>query len=129
MEDILTIGILCDDFEKSKNFYVQYLDFEVKLDEVLQFDDISIRRLILKHRFLKYFDIEFHKPSNSIEIDRIGKLGGTINLFTIETKNLDMVMESLKDSNSVINFNETPYANFLTLVDPMGNQICLYQTA
>lgn len=129
MDETLTIGILCNDFEEAKSFYVGHLDFDVKLDEVLQYGEISMKRLILSHRFLKCLEIEFHKPSNSIELDRVGKMGGAINLFTMPTKNLEKVIKSLKDSGAIVSFNETPYADFLTVVDPMGNQICLYQPA
>jgi hypothetical protein len=60
-----------------------------------------------------------------LERNRVGKSGGTINLFTLPSVHFDEVYELLKTTPSFIDVAEAPYGRFMNLRDPMGNQICL----
>ena len=58
---------------------------------------------------------------------RVGCKGGTINLFTSPTKKIDSIKERLEKTAFFVNYVEAPYASFLNVEDPMGNNICPYQ--
>lgn len=58
---------------------------------------------------------------------RVGCKGGTINLFTLPTKKIDSIKERLEKTAFFVNYVEAPYASFLNVEDPMGNNIFLYE--
>lgn len=124
-----SINILCSDFDCAKKFYVDYVGFEVNIDEVMSYGAERMRRLVLDHKIVKDLEIEFSFPSNEEEKLRIGKQGGTLKLFSIQSDNVDEIIDIIKNSNFFVNATETPYAKFLNILDPMGNIICMYQSA
>ena len=81
----------------------------------------------MAHEYNKNFSIEFMHPSGIEQSNRVGAKGGTINLFTLPTKNIDKLKERLEKTAFFIDYVEAPYASFLNLEDPMGNNICLYE--
>lgn len=81
----------------------------------------------MAHNSNKKFSIEFIHPSSLEQANRIGAKGGTINLFTLPTKNIEFIKERLEKTAFFVNYIEVPYASFLNLEDPMGNNICLYE--
>ena len=84
----------------------------------------------MAHESNKKFSIEFMPPSNIEQAHRVGSKGSkgsTINLLTLPTKNIDTLKERLEKTVFFVSYVETPYANFLNVEDPMGNNICLYE--
>ena len=123
----INIGILCLNFDEAKEFYIDNLGFLTTLDSTIQCDSGTSRRLTMAHESNKKFSIEFMPPSNIEQAHRVGSKGGTINLFTLPTKNIDTLKERLEETAFFVNYVETPYASFLNVEDPMGNNICLYE--
>lgn len=123
----INIGILCLNFDEAKEFYIDNLGFFITMDSIIQCDSGNSRRLTMAHESNKKFSIEFMRPSNIEQAHRLGRKGGTINLFTLPTKNIDTLKERLKKTAFFVNYVETPYASFLNVEDPMGNNICLYE--
>ena len=127
MLNTINIGILCLNFDEAKAFYIDNLGFFITMDSIIQCDSGTSRRLTMAHESNKKFSIEFMPPSNIEQTQRVGSKGGTINLFTLPTKNIDTLKERLKKTAFFVNYVETPYASFLNVEDPMGNNICLYE--
>lgn len=127
ISDSINMGILCLDFDEAKKFYIDHLGFFVTMDSIIQFDTRTSRRLTMAHEYNKNFSIEFMHPSGIEQSNRVGAKGGTINLFTLPTKNIDKLKERLEKTAFFIDYVEAPYASFLNLEDPMGNNICLYE--
>lgn len=125
--DTINIGILCLNFDEAKKIYIDNLGFFITMDSIIQCDSGTSRRLTMAHESNKKFSIEFMPPSNIEQAHRVGSKGGTINLFTLPTKNIDTLKERLKETAFFVNYVETPYASFLNVEDPMGNNICLYE--
>ena len=123
----INIQILCLNFDEVKQFYIDHLGFFVTMDSIIQFDSGTSRRLTMAHEYNKKFSIEFMHPSSIEQATRVGSKGGTINLFTLPTKNIDKLKERLEKTAFFIDYVEAPYASFLNLEDPMGNNICLYE--
>lgn len=97
------------------------------MDSTLQCDSGTSRRLTMAHESNKKFSIEFMHPSNIEQAHRVGSKGGTINLFTLPTKNIDTLKERLEKTTFFVSYVEAPYASFLNVEDPMGNTIFLYE--
>ena len=127
MLNTINIGILCLNFYEAKEFYIDNLGFLTTLDSTIQCDSGTCRRLTMAHESNKKFSIEFMHPSNIEQAHRVGSKGGTINLFTLPTKNIDTLKERLEETAFFVNYVEAPYASFLNVEDPMGNNICLYE--
>jgi hypothetical protein len=127
MLNTINIGILCLNFDEAKEFYIDNLGFLTTLDSTIQCDSGTSRRLTMAHESNKEFSIEFMHPSNIEQAHRVGSKGGTINLFTLPTKNIDTLKERLEKTAFFVSYVETPYASFLNVEDPMGNNICLYE--
>ena len=127
MLNTINIGILCLNFDEAKEFYIDNLGFLTTLDSTIQCDSGTSRRLTMAHESNKEFSIEFMHPSNIEQAHRVGSKGGTINLFTLPTKNIDTLKEQLEKTAFFVNYVEAPYASFLNVEDPMGNNICLYE--
>ena len=127
ISDSINMGILCLDFDEAKKFYIDHLGFFVTMDSIIQFDTRTSRRLTMAHEYNKNFSIEFMHPSGIEQSNRVGAKGGTINLFTLPTKSIDKLKERLEKTAFFIDYVEAPYASFLNLEDPMGNNICLYE--
>ncbi|WP_312434920.1 VOC family protein [Janthinobacterium sp.] len=127
MLNSINIDILCQNFDEAKDFYIENLGFFITMDIINQYDSGTSRRLIMTHKSNTKFSIEFMSPSSLEQAKRIGTKGGTINLFTLPTKNIESIKERLEKTAFFINYTEVPYASFLTLEDPMGNNICLYE--
>ena len=127
MLNTINIGILCLNFDEAKKFYIDNLGFLITMDCTIPRDSGTSRRLTMAHEFKKKFSIEFMHPSNIDQAHRVGSKGGTINLFTLPTKNIDTLKERLKKTAFFVNYVEAPYASFLNVEDPMGNNICLYE--
>ena len=127
MLNTINIGILCLNFDEAKEFYIDNLGFFITMDSIIQCDSGTSRRLTMAHESNKKFSIEFMPPSNIEQAHRVGSKGGTINLFTLPTKNIDTFKERLEKTAFFVNYVETPYASFLNVEDPMGNNICLYE--
>ncbi|WP_426078787.1 VOC family protein [Janthinobacterium sp. PSPC3-1] len=125
--DSINMGILCLNFDEAKKFYIDHLGFFVTMDSIIQFDSGTSRRLTMAHEYNKKFSIEFMHPSSIEQATRVGAKGGTINLFTLPTKNIGTLKERLEKTAFFIDYLEVPYASFLNLEDPMGNNICLYE--
>ena len=125
--DTINIGILCLNFDEAKKIYIDNLGFFITMDSIIQCDSGTSRRLTMAHESNKKFSIEFMPPSNIEQAHRVGSKGGTINLFTLPTKNIDTLKERLKETAFFVNYVETPYASFLNVEDPMGNNIFLYE--
>jgi len=125
--DSINMGILCLNFDEAKKFYTDHLGFFVTMDSIIQFGTGTSRRLTMAHEYNKKFSIEFMHPSSIEQSNRVGVKGGTINLFTLPTKNIDKLKERLEKTAFFIDYAEAPYASFLNLEDPMGNNICLYE--
>lgn len=128
MDENVYIGLLCLDFEKAKDFYITNLGFEIKYSDY-ESPPAEIPRAILLHTIAKNLELEFMTPKTPQEINRIGITGGSINLFTLPTNNIDSLKEKLENTEFFVSYTEAPYASFLTLKDPMGNNICLYERA
>jgi predicted enzyme related to lactoylglutathione lyase len=128
MLNTINIGILCLNFDEAKEFYSDNLGFLTTLDSTIQCDSGTSRRLTMAHESNKKFSIEFMHPSIIEQAHRVGSKGGTINLLTLPTKNIDTFKERLEKTAFFVSYVETPYANFLNVEDPMGNNICLYET-
>ncbi|WP_141213378.1 VOC family protein [Janthinobacterium sp. PC23-8] len=126
--DSINMGILCLNFDEAKKFYNDNLGFFVTMDSIIQFDSGTSRRLTMAHSCNKNFSIEFMHASSIEQASRVGAKGGTINLFTLPTKNIDIIKERLEKTAFFIDYVEAPYASFLNLEDPMGNNICLYES-
>ncbi|MBW3511088.1 MULTISPECIES: VOC family protein [Janthinobacterium] len=127
MLNTINIGILCLNFDEAKEFYTDNLGFVITMDSIIQCDSGTSRRLTMAHESNKNFSIEFMHPSNIEQAHRVGSKGGTLNLFTLPTKNIDTLKERLEKTAFFVNYVETPYASFLNVEDPMGNNICLYE--
>jgi catechol 2,3-dioxygenase-like lactoylglutathione lyase family enzyme len=127
ISDSINMGILCLDFDEAKKFYIDHLGFFVTMDSIIQFDSGTSRRLTMAHEHNKKFSIEFMHPSSIEQANRLGAKGGTTNLFTLPTKNIGTLKERLEKTAFFIDYVEVPYASFLNLEDPMGNNICLYE--
>ncbi|MGK5025459.1 hypothetical protein [Janthinobacterium sp. RB2R34] len=123
----INIQILCLNFDEAKKFYINNLGFFVTMDSITQFDSGPSRRLTMAHNYNKKFSIEFMHPSSTEQATRIGAKGGTINLFTLPARNIDALKERLEKTAFFIDYVEVPYASFLNLEDPMGNNIFLYE--
>ena len=123
----INIAIICQNFDEAKDFYMENLGFFVTIDSIHQCDSGNSRRLTMAHNSNKKFSIEFIHPSSFEQANRIGAKGGTINLFTLPTKNIEFIKERLEKTAFFVNYIEVPYASFLNLEDPMGNNICLYE--
>lgn len=123
----INIQILCLNFDEMKKFYIDNLGFFVTMDNIIHFDSGSSRRITMAHKYNKKFSIEFMHPSSIEQATRVGAKGGTINLFTLPTKNIGTLKERLEKTAFFIDYVEVPYASFLNLEDPMGNNICLYE--
>lgn len=121
------MGILCLNFDEAKEFYIDNLGFLTTMDSTIQCDSGTSRRLTMAHESNKNFSIEFMHPSNIEEAHRVGSKGGTINLFTLPTKNIETLKERLEKTAFFVNYVEAPYASFLNVEDPMGNNVCLYE--
>jgi|UPI00080593AA hypothetical protein len=121
------MGILCLNFDEAKEFYIDNLGFLTTMDSTIQCDSGTSRRLTMAHESNKNFSIEFMHPSNIEKAHRVGSKGGTINLFTLPTKNIETLKERLEKTAFFVNYVEAPYASFLNVEDPMGNNICLYE--
>lgn len=128
MDENIYIGLLCLDFEEAKNFYITNLGFEIKYSHY-QSPSKEIPRAILVHTIAKNLELEFMTPKTPQEVNRIDITGGSINLFTLPTHNIDSLKEKLENTKFFVSYIEAPYASFLTLEDPMGNKICLYERA
>lgn len=129
MDNNIYIGIFCLNFEEAKKFYTDNLGFKDKYKESIESETGKNIRYILLHGLVKNLEVEFMTPKNIEEASKIGVSGGTINLFTIPTKNIDEIKNNLKNTKFFIDYIDTPYASFLTLEDPMGNKICIYERA
>lgn len=127
MLNTINIGILCLNFDEAKEFYIDNLGFLTTLDSTIQCDSGTSRRLTMAHESNKEFSIEFMHPSNIEQAHRVGSKGGTINLFTLPTKNIDTLKERLEKTAFFVSYVEAPYASFLNVEDPTGNNICLYE--
>lgn len=125
MNENIYITIISSDPEEGKNFYLKNLSFEEKFTAQ---ENSDLRRNILTHKIAKNLEIEFSYPQNEIEKNNIGVSGGSRYLFTIPCKNIDEIKERLYGSKYFIHYTEAPYASFLTVQDPMGNKICIYET-
>ena len=125
--DTINIGILCLNFDEAKKFYIDNLGFFITMDSIIQCDSGTSRRLTMAHESNKKFSIEFMPPSTIEQAHRVGSKGGTINLLTLPTKNIDTLKERLEKTAFFVSYVETPYASFLNVEDPMGNNICLYE--
>lgn len=125
--DSINIGIYCLNFDEAKNFYIENLGFYITMDSTIQCDSGTSRRLTMAHKSNKNFSIEFIHPSSIEQAHHVGSKGGTINLFTLPTKNIDILKERLGKTAFFVNYVEAPYASFLSVEDPMGNNICLYE--
>lgn len=123
----INMGILCLNFYEAKEFYIENLGFLTTMDSTIQGDSGTSRRLTMAHESNKNFSIEFMHPSNIEEAHRVGSKGGTINLFTLPTKNIETLKERLEKTAFFVNYVEAPYAGFLNIEDPMGNNVCLYE--
>lgn len=129
MDENIYIGLFCLNHEEAKNFYIRNLEFKDKCDEKIYSKKEKNIRTILIHALVKNLEVEFMTPKNIEETNRIGASGGSINLFTIPTQNIDEIKNNLKNTKFFIDYVDTPYASFLTLKDPMGNKICIYEKA
>ena len=127
MLNTINIGILCLNFDEAKKFYIDNLGFFITMDSIIQCDSGTSRRLTMAHESNKKFSIELMPPSNIEQAHRVGSKGGTINLFTLPTKNIDTLKERLEKTAFFVSYVEAPYASFLNVEDPMGNNICLYE--
>lgn len=87
--DTINIGILCLNFDEAKEFYIDNLGFFITMDSIIQCDSGTSRRLTMTDESTKKFSIEFMHPSKIEQTHRVGSKGGTINLFTLPTKNID----------------------------------------
>ena len=125
--DTINIGILCLNFDEAKEFYIDNLGFFITMDSIIQCNSGTSRRLTMTHESNKKFSIEFMPPSTIEQAHRVSSKGGTINLFTLPTKNIDTLKERLEKTAFFVSYVETPYASFLNVEDPMGNIICLYE--
>ena len=96
MLNTINIGILCLNFDEAKEFYIDNLGFLTTLDSTIQCDSGTCRRLTMAHESNKKFSIEFMHPSNIEQAHRVGSKGGTINLFTLPTKNIDTLRSDWK---------------------------------
>ena len=126
MDENIYIGLFCLDFEEAKKFYITNLGFKIKYD----LDELTIQensRAILVHTIVKNLEVEFMTPQNNEETSRVGMSGGSMNLFTIPTKNIDLIKEKLENTKFFLNYSEPPNASFRKLKDPMGNIIYLYE--
>lgn len=123
----INIGIFCLNFDEAKEFYIDNLGFLTTMDSTIQCDSGTSRRLTMAHESNKKFSIEFMHPSNIEQAHRVGSKGGTINLFTLPTKNIETFKERLEKTAFSVNYVEAPYASFLNVEDPMGNNIFLYE--
>ncbi|PIF09604.1 hypothetical protein CLU94_1604 [Janthinobacterium sp. 13] len=65
------------------------------MNRIIQCDSGTSRRLTMAHASNKNFSIEFIHPSSIEQAHRVGSKGGTINLFTLPTKNIDILKERL----------------------------------
>jgi len=92
----INIGLLCLNFDEAKEFYIDNLGFFITMDSIIQWDSGTSRRLTMAHESNKKFSIEFMHPSNIEQAHRVGSKGGTINLFTLRTKNIDTLKKRLE---------------------------------
>lgn len=129
MDENIYIGILCLNFNEAKKFYIENLSFKSKFNEKTEIQSEKSKRTILLHTLANNLEIEFMAPTCLEDANRIGKSGGTINLFTLPTYSIDSLKNKLEHTPFFISYTEAPYASFLTVKDPMGNKICLYERA
>lgn len=113
--DSINIGIYCLNFDEAKNFYIENLGFYITMDSTIQCDSGTSRRLTMAHESNKNFSIEFIHPSSIEQAHHVGSKGGTINLFTLPTKNIDILKERLGKTAFFVNYVEAPYASFLSV--------------
>ncbi|WP_065308140.1 hypothetical protein [Janthinobacterium psychrotolerans] len=85
----INMGIFFLNFDEAKKFYIDHLGFFVTMDSIIQLDSGTSRRLTMAHEYNKNFSIEFMHPSSIEQVNRVGAKGGTINLFTLPTRNID----------------------------------------
>lgn len=123
----INIGILCENFDEAIFFYVNFLEFDIKLNKKISVGSATIIRVILTHKTITQLEVEFIFPASKEDKNRLGIQGGTVNLFNLPTKKMDEIKNKLATTDSFLNYQETPYANFLELKDPMGNHIGLYE--
>lgn len=109
MLNTINIGILCLNFDEAKEFYIDNLGFLTTLDSTIQCDSGTSLRLTMAHESNKKFSIEFMHPSNIEQAHRVGSKGGTINLFTLPTKNIDTLKERLEETAFFVSYVEAPY--------------------
>lgn len=124
----ITLLVLCHDFDLAKNFYLDYLGFDVQMDGRVGSEAAGFRRVVFRHRLVTGLEVEFALAHGEEEKARVGKLGGTRCLFSIPSKNLPQILDEIKNTPLYLDYNEVPYANFLHLKDPMGNLITLYDS-
>ena len=108
MLNTINIGILCLNFDEAKKFYIDNLGFFITMDTIIQCDSGTSRRLTMAHESNKKFSIEFMPPSNIEQAHRVGSKGGTINLLTLPTKNIDTLKKRLEKTAFFISYVETP---------------------
>lgn len=125
MDKNVFITIISLDPAKTKEFYIENFNFEEKFKGN---ENVDVKRNVLIHKIVKNLEIEFSYPQNEIEKNNIGSPGGSRYLFTIPSDNIDSIKEQLSGSKYFINYVEAPYASFLTIQDPMGNKVCIYET-
>ncbi|KAB8042313.1 VOC family protein [Janthinobacterium aquaticum] len=125
MDRNIYITIISLNPDQAKEFYIKNFNFEEKFKYNKNF---ATNRNVLIHKIAKNLEVEFSYPQNEIEKNNIGSPGGSRYLFTIPTDNIDAIKEQLSGSKYFINYVEAPYASFLTIQDPMGNKVCIYET-
>ncbi|MBN2852795.1 MAG: VOC family protein [Clostridia bacterium] len=96
------IGIMTDDIEASKNFYMSLLDFEFDYEKQIDLQDGNT----LKIAFIRLNDLTIELLENSTP--GAGKSGndGACDHFTIKVKNLDFIQKQM-ESRGVI-FEQQP---------------------
>ena len=112
---------------KQKNFTLIISDFLLRWIASFSVIQVPVTASRWRTSPTKKFSIEFMPPSNIEQAHSVGSKGGTINLFTLPTKNIDTLKERLEKTAFFVSYVEAPYASFLNVEDPMGNNICLYE--
>ena len=125
----VTLALFCDDFDVAKNFYVTYLNFKTETDKIIKIENIGFRRVILIHKFVDQLKIEFFINNEKSHKKNVEEKNSTINLFNISCDNIDELFKKLSIIYPGLQIIETPFANFLTITDPMGNKIGLHQNS
>jgi len=125
MDKNIFITIISLNPAQTKKFYMENFNFEEKFKDN---ESIDFKRNVLIHKIAKNLEVEFSYPQNEIKKNNIGSPGGSRYLFTIPSDNIDAIKEQLIGSKYFINYVEVPYASFLTIQDPMGNKVCIYET-